>query len=70
MQKVENDLCAKKMIADYFERTMGPHDEAKAVALGLPPNKFEASYIALKAKKMGMPKIMHKIKHFIYDGKH
>ena len=67
---MENDLCAKKMLAGWMEEKYGPFDPVKAAALGLPPNKFEAAYIKKKVMKMGMPKIMHKIKHFVFDGKH
>ena len=67
--KVTQDMCAKKLIADWLEEEYGEHSEAKAIAMGLPPNKYEASYIALKAMKFGMPKTMKMVKKFVFTGK-
>ena len=56
------------MIANWLEEEYGEHSEAEHAAMGLPTNKLEAGYIALKAMKMGMPKTMKFIKKFIYHG--
>ena len=63
-----DNLCAKKLISEWLEEEYGAHSEAKAVSMGLPPNKYEAGLIAVKAMKIGMPKSMKFVKNFVFNG--
>jgi hypothetical protein len=66
--KCKKDLCAKKMIVDWMEKKHGPHDEAKAAKLGLPPNKFDAGMVAVLAKKTAMTDSAKFVGQFLHTG--
>ena len=69
LQKMETDLCAKQMLLRHLEEEFGEeHDDAKAVSMGLPADKYEASFIAVMTKFKSMEPSYKFVKKFLYHG--